>query len=82
MVATLPPLPGKVLQTWYTLLRGDDGDDDAAYSAARVLRGLVEIGDEQARRVITTPGFVQVGLGVAHLHYPASAIGHRGGLQQ
>jgi hypothetical protein len=61
MVARLPPLPGTVLQALLALLEGSGGDDAAANNAALVLRRVVETGPEQARRVISTPGFTQVG---------------------
>jgi hypothetical protein len=59
MVARLPPLPDTVLQGWSALLGGADAG--LAYAAAFVLRGLVQAGDDQAARVVSTAGFPQVG---------------------
>ena len=65
LVARLPPLPGVVLEAWTAML--GDAEDAPSHAAALVLHGLVLAGADEARRVISTPGFTQVGFEVGPL---------------
>lgn len=58
MLPRLPPLSRTVLEAWTAMLGG--GNAYLACGAGRVLHRLARAGADEARRVISTPGFTKV----------------------